>query len=188
MTMTEGPHQETVEVVVETPTQTASVREVPAVARFEASTFPVSERRVRTSSGSRFTPDALIAAAAGLLLGVIGLIEIVRGGFSGSMSTPVVKVLGFTHTTTLGLIEIGLGTCLLISGATRSRASAMFFGGVLGVAGFVGAVATKSFHTSLALETSMAWLAVIVGGVVVLAALALPRFARTSSTVRQDTV
>jgi len=41
----------------------------------------------------------------------------VRGGFSGPMSDPVVKVLGFTHTTTLGLIEIGFGVCLLASGA-----------------------------------------------------------------------
>jgi hypothetical protein len=148
---------------------------------------PAVERQVRTTSGSsRYAPDAAIAALVGLVLLVIGLIAIVRGGFSGPMSDPVVNVLGFTHTTTLGLIEIGLGICLLAGGAARSRVGAMFFGGVLGVAGFVGAVQTKSFDTALALESSMAWLAVVAGAVVVLAALLLPRFAKRSSTITQD--
>jgi asparagine N-glycosylation enzyme membrane subunit Stt3 len=168
MTDTEGPHQE----------RTAAREVVPAT--------PAFGRQVRTTSGSRYAPDAVIAALVGLVLLVIGLIAIVRGGFSGPMSDPVVNVLGFTHTTTLGLIEIGLGVSLLVSGAARSRAGAMFFGGVLGVAGFVGAVQTKSFHTDLALESSMAWLAVVAGAVVVLAALLLPRFAKRSSTVTQD--
>ena len=169
MTATEGPHPEHTEA-----------REVVAAA-------PAVERQVRTTSGSsRYAPDAVIAALVGLVLLVIGLIAIVRGGFSGPMSDPVVNVLGFTHTTTLGLIEIGVGVCLLVSGAARSRAGAMFFGGILGVAGFVGAVQTKSFDTALALESSMAWLAVVAGAVVVLAALLLPRFAKQSSTITHD--
>jgi hypothetical protein len=184
MALTDGPHRERTENVVQTPTTVAGVNEVAASDRVEASPAPSSVSRVRTTSGSRFAPDAVIAAAIGLVLGVTGLIAAIRGGFAGPMSIPVVKVLGFTHTTTLGLIEIGLGACLLISGAMRSRAGAMFFGGVLGIGGFVGAVQTSSFHTSLALEASMAWIAVIAGAVVVLAALLLPRFARSSSTIR----
>lgn len=168
MTATGGPHQE----------HTEAREVVPAT--------PAFGRQVRTTSGSRYAPDAVIAALVGLVLLVIGLIAIVRGGFSGPMSDPVVNVLGFTHTTTLGLIEIGAGVCLLASGAARSRAGAMFFGGVLGVAGFVGAVQTKSFDTALALESSMAWLAVVAGAVVVFAALLLPRFAKRSSTITQD--
>ncbi|MDO9176251.1 MAG: hypothetical protein Q7V62_15695, partial [Actinomycetota bacterium] len=97
----------------------------------------------------------------------------------------IVEVLGFTHTTTLGLIEIAIGVCLLIAGATRSRSGALFFGAILGVAGFVGAVQTESFDTSLALESSMAWLAALAGLIVVLAALMLPRFARQSTVVEQ---
>ena len=167
MTITEGPHQE----------HTRAREVVPAASAFE--------RQVTTAGSSWYAPDAVIAAIAGLVLLVIGLIAIVRGGFSGPMSDPVVNVLGFTHTTTLGLIEIGLGVCLLVSGAARSHAGAMFFGGVLGVAGFVGAVQTKSFHTTLALESSMAWLAVVAGAAVALAALLPPRFAKRSSTITQ---
>lgn len=136
-----------------------------------------------TTSTSRFEPDAVITALVGLVLLVVGLIVIIRGGFAGPMSEPVVEVLGFTYTTTLGLIEIVIGLCLLISGATRSRSGGMLFGAVLGVAGFIGAVQTESFHESLALESEMAWLAVAAGVVVVAVALLLPRFSKNSTTI-----
>jgi hypothetical protein len=138
---------------------------------------------VRTASVRRFAPDAIIAAIVGLVLLVMGLLAVVRGGFDGSMEDPVVEVLGFTHTTTLGLIEIVLGACLLIAGASSWRGGAIFFGAVLAIGGFVGAVQTESFVESLALESSFAWLAVIAGTVVVLSALLLPRYlTRTSVT------
>lgn len=139
-----------------------------------------------TTSASRFEPDAVITALVGLVLFVVGLIVIIRGGFTGPMSEPVVKVLGFTYTTTLGLIEIVIGLCLLISGAARSRSGGMFFGAVLGVAGFIGAVQTESFRESLALESGMAWLAVAAGVVVVAAALLLPRFSKNSTTITRN--
>ena len=141
--------------------------------------------QVRKAYASHFEPDAVIAALVGLVILVVGLIAIVRGGFDGPMSTPVVEVLGFTHTTTLGLIEIAIGGALLISGATRSRSGAVFFGCVLGIGGFVGAVQTESFSESLALESSMAWLAVLPSIVVVLSALMMPRFARQSTTIER---
>jgi hypothetical protein len=100
------------------------------------------------------------------------------------MSDPVVNVVGFTHTTTLGLIEIVIGAALLLSGATRSRSGEIFFGTLLGIGGFVGAVQSDSFDTSLALESSMAWLAVAIAVAVVLAALLLPRYARSSTLVQ----
>jgi peptidoglycan/LPS O-acetylase OafA/YrhL len=99
------------------------------------------------------------------------------------MADPVVEVAGFTHTTTLGLIEIGIGACLLLSGVARSRSAALFFGAALGIGGFVGAVQTESFDQNLALESSMAWIAVIVGAVVVLATLLVPRVTTHSETI-----
>ncbi len=144
---------------------------------------PAPVGQVRTAYASRFAPDAIIAALVGLVLLVVGLIAIVRGGFDGPMSAPVVSVLGFTHTTTLGLLEIGIGLCLLLSGAARSRTGEIFFGAILGIGAFVGAVQTESFQESLALESGMAWLMVIAAIVVVLAALLMPRFARNSTTI-----
>ncbi len=184
MTFTEGPLHERSEIVVQTPATT--VVDVPADGQAVVPAAPATGGQVRKAYASHFEPDAVIAAAVGLVVLVIGLIAIVRGGFDGPMSTPVVEVLGFTHTTQLGLIEIAIGGALLVSGATRSRSGALFFGCVLGIAGFVGAVQTVSFAKSLALESSMAWLAVVAGIVVVLSALMMPRFARQSTTVEHQ--
>ena len=186
MTLAQGPSYERTNTVVENPTPAVPVQQLPPNEQFTETVVPAHARQVQTSSASRFAPDALIAAGVGLVLLVIGLIAMVRGGFTGPMSDPVVNVLGFTHTTTLGFIEIGLGICLLAAGATQSRSGALFFGGVLGVGGFVGAVQTKSFVHTLALESSMAWLAVVAGAVVVLAALLLPRFATRSNSITQN--
>ncbi len=183
MTFGEGPHRERIDTVIETPVVAA--REVPVDGQVVVATTPVAAGQVQTAYTAHWAPDAIIAGLIGLVLLVVGLIAITRGGFDGEMSDPVVNVLGFTHTTTLGLIEIGIGVCLLISGATRSRSGALFFGTVLGIAGFVGAVQTSSFDESLALESAMAWLAVLAGLVVVLSALLMPRFARHSTTIAQ---
>ena len=189
MSFTEGPlHErsdiivEPVPTVVEVPATGQVVQAAPVVEQYVAPA-PMAAGQVRTAYASRFAPDAIIAGLAGLVILVTGLIAVVRGGFDGPMSTPIVQVLGFTHTTTLGLIEIGIGLALLLSAATRSRSGEVFFGAVLGIAGFVGAVQTESFKKTLALESSMAWLAVAIGAVVVLAALMLPRYARQSTVV-----
>lgn len=182
MSFTEGPIHERSDVFVDPPA--GAVIEVPAQREVVAATAaPVSAGQVRTAYASRFAPDAVIAALAGLVILVVGLIAVVRGGFDGPMSKPVVSVVGFNHTTTLGLIEIVIGLALLLSGATRSRSGEIFFGAVLGIGGFVGAVQAESFNKSLALESSMAWLAVFIAAIVVLSALMLPRYARHSETI-----
>ncbi len=131
--------------------------------------------RSRRSVTSRVALDSLIAAAVGLVVLTTGLIAISRGGFVGAMSDPVVEVLGFRHTTMLGLVETSLGAFVLLSAFTGLRSAEVLFGAALGIAGFIGAVQTPSFQESLALESSMADLAVAAGVIVVLAALVVPR-------------
>jgi hypothetical protein len=138
---------------------------------------------VRRSYARSFAPDAIVAALVGLFVMLVGLLAITRGGFEGSMDTPVVSVLGFSHTTLLGLMEIIIGGSLLLSGATRSRSAAMFFGSVLGIAAFVGAVQTESFHNNLALESGFAWLLVFASVIIVLSTLLLPRYSQRSTVV-----
>lgn len=141
---------------------------------------------VRTTSRMRFTPDSIFTGIGGLVLLIVGLIVITRSGFDGPMSEPVVQVLGFTHTATLGLIEIGLGLCLLLSAAASSRSGAVFFGVILGAAGFIGAIQTDSFRESLALESEMGWIAVVAGVVIAAAALWLPRMSRNTTSITQN--
>jgi hypothetical protein len=187
MSFTEGPLHERSDVFVQEPA--ATVIDVPANGPVVEAVAPVvvapaTAGQVRTAYNSRFAPDAIIASLVGLVLLVMGLIAIVRAGFDGPMSQPVVQVLGFSHTTTLGLIEIVMGLALLLSGATRSRSGEIFFGAVLGIGAFVGAVQTASFRKSLALESSFAWLVVILAVVVVLSAMLLPRYARNSTVIQ----
>jgi len=63
------------------------------------------ERRVSTARTSRFSPAAIAAGIGGILLLALGLIAIARGGLSGSITEPVVEVVGFSHTPLLGLID-----------------------------------------------------------------------------------
>ncbi|MCU1396620.1 MAG: hypothetical protein JWM34_5048 [Ilumatobacteraceae bacterium] len=159
----------------------APVRAVaPVVAMAPVATAPTM---ARTSYTRRVAPDAVIAAIVGLFITIVGLLAVTRGGFDGPMNRPVVDVLGFHHTTVLGLIETGIGVFLLISGASRSRSAALFFGAVLGIGAFVGAVQTKSFVNELALETGWAVLMVIAAIIVVLSALLIPRIQTRTTTV-----
>ena len=187
MTFTEGPLHERSDVFVQPPVTAVvetPVVEMPVVeAPVAQVVVPAHVGQVRTAYASRYAPDAVVAALVGLVLLVGGLIAIVRGGFDGQMSDPVVSVLGFTHTTTLGLLEIGIGLCLLLSGAARSRTGELFFGAVLGIGAFVGAVQTASFKKSLALQSGLAWLMVFAAVIVVLSAMLMPRFARNSTTI-----
>lgn len=193
MTYVQGPFHERTDTPV--PTQVVTPVQVPLEAPsvvvanpvLEEPVFaaPVQARQVRTASASEYAPDAVVAAVVGLVLLLVGLIAVVRAGISGPMSDPVVSVLGFTHTATLGFIEVAIGLALLASGASRSRSGAVFFGLVLGVAGFVGAVQTSSFRKSLALESSMAWLCVVAAVVVTAAALVMPRFIRRSMVIER---
>jgi hypothetical protein len=147
-----------------------------------APVVPVGQH-LRTDAVSRFAPDAVVAAVVGLVLVLVGLIAVTRAGLDAPLSDPVVSVAGFRHTAVLGFLEVGFGVLLLLSGALRSRAGALFFGALLGIAGFVAAVQPSSFDHSLAIESSMAWLVTIAGAVVALAALVLPRISRHSTTI-----
>jgi hypothetical protein len=168
-------------MVVEQPVAAARVAEPVVV-----TTTPVSSGRVETTTARRFAFDSFIVGLVGLALLITGLVAAIRAGFDGSMSEPVVKVLGFTHTTTLGLIEAGIGLCLLLAAAATSRGAAVFFGLVLGVGGVVGAVQTDSFRHDLALQSSLAWIAVVAAAVVVLVSLVVPRM--TTRTARVESI
>jgi len=144
------------------------------------------EQQIRTTTRSRFAPDSIITGLIGLVMLVVGLVAVTRGGFDGPMSEPVVRAFGFTYTTTLGLIEIGIGLCLLLSATARSRSGELFFGAVLGIAGLVGAVQTESFQRSLALESGMGWIALAAGSIVVVSALLMPRYDKNSTTITQN--
>jgi len=163
--------------VQQVPVQQVPVQQVPVqpVAAQVITTSPAVHQRVATSYGRRYAFDSVVVGIVGLLATIVGLIAIARAGLDGSMDEPVVDVLGFTHTATLGIIEAAIGICLLISAAMMSRGAATFFGLLLGIGGVVGAVQTDSFRESLALESGLAWLAVVAAAIVVAVSFLVPR-------------
>lgn len=160
----------------------AAVTTAPVVERVVVQP-PAVHETVATSYGRHYAVDSVIVGLVGLAFVLIGLIAVTRAGLDGSMQDPVVDVLGFTHTATLGIIEAGIGLCLLLCAATMSRGGSVFFGLVLGVGGFVGAVQVDSFKSALALETGLAWLAVFAAIVVVAASLLIPRMVTRTDRV-----
>lgn len=144
---------------------------------------PAVQNREVTSYRRRFAFDSFVVGLVGLALTVFGLVAATRAGFDGPMTDPVIEVLGFTHTVTLGLIEAALGVCLLLCAATTSRAASIFFGVVLGIGAFVAAVQVESFDRSLAIESSLAWLLVVAALIVVVASVLVPRMVTTTAHV-----
>jgi hypothetical protein len=163
-------------IVTAVPVEERVVVTQPAVTQPAVVAPPAAvEHREVTSYGRRYAFDSVVVGIVGLALTLIGLVAATRAGFDGSMEDPVVQVLRFDHTVTLGIIEAALGICLLRCAVTTSRAGSTFFGLVLGVAAFVAAVQTESFDDSLAIESSFAWLLVLAAIVVVAASLLIPR-------------
>ena len=151
--------------------------------RYETNEPPAGryERRVATDRSFHVSPAQVITGLAGIVLLVIGLIAVAKGGLSGSITDPVVDVVGFSHTPLLGLIEAGVGLVLLACAVWGSRASGVFMGTVIAVAGIVVAATPSSFSDTLATEASYGWFLIVLGAIVVLACLAIPD--RTSRTV-----
>ena len=117
-----------------------AIVEQPVVTNVVHSDVAVTGTTSRSSYTRSFALDAWVTSIAGLAITVIGLLAITRGGFDGSMDDPVVQVIGFNHTTLLGLIEATTGAALLISAASRSRGATLFVSAVIGIAAFVAAV------------------------------------------------
>jgi hypothetical protein len=157
-----------------------------AMTREFVDTHNIQGQETRTTSRSRFAPDSMLTGFVGLVLVGLGLIAVIRTGFEGSLSEPVREVVGMSHTATLGLWEIGIGLCLLLSAAAYSRTGQLFFGALLGIAGFIGAVQNDSFKDSLALDPGMGWIAAATGFILVLAVLLLPRVDKNSTTITKS--
>jgi uncharacterized membrane protein HdeD (DUF308 family) len=136
-----------------------------------------------TTRTSRFSPGQILGMLAGIVLSIIGIVAIAKGGFDGSLNTPVVQVLGIGHSTIVGLAELGAGLLMILGSASRSTVGVTGFVGVLLiVAGIIAAASGAKLKQDVGFETDTGWL--LLGfGVVGLVAALLPSFARTERHV-----
>lgn len=145
----------------------------------DAGEVMVAERRHRTTEVS---PGRWITAAVAAVLGVFGVVALLRAGVDASLERPVVDVAGIGHSAVVGLVELLAAVLLLLSSADETtRPLGGFVGALLVVGGVVVAAAGPSLRQDLGLTPDVGWL-LAVCGVIVLAATLMGRAVRTDRT------
>jgi hypothetical protein len=91
--------------------------------RTDIDTMPPPPARAEEVTTERtFSIGQLLILLAGAGLLALGIVAVVRGKLDGPLSEPIVEVLGFNHTSLLGLFEMGAGVLLLLAGLRPGRA------------------------------------------------------------------
>ncbi len=129
------------------------------------------------------SPGRWILGLVGLLLGIVGVVVVVRAGIDSNLDTPVVDVLGMGHSAIVGLIELGAGVLLVLSAASEStRPLGSFIGALLLIAGVVGVAMSADARADFGLTTEAGWFIAICGLVALLAGLLGSRVRTTRRT------
>jgi hypothetical protein len=130
------------------------------------------------------SPGQVIAGVLGLVMAVIGIMAVSRGGIDSSMNVPMVRTAGLDQSAMLGAIELVLGL-LLILGALNYAARSLIVGiGVVMVLGgvFLGA-ASSNLLADVGTVHGTGWV-IMVGGIIAVVAGSLGRMIRTRHSVK----
>jgi hypothetical protein len=148
-----------------------------------------------TARSWTFAPGQIVSLIVGVGFVITGLIALVRADLDGSLATPVVEVLGYTHTAWLGIAELGLGALLILAGTGAwGRPLSVLLGVAMVIAGVLIVAEPGQMPDELGLEKAYGWPLLISGAVVAVAALIFPvwhsqRYVRDDVDVRDaDTV
>ena len=155
--------------------------------RFRRREIDVVDERVSVRNPARY-----VAGAIGLAAIIFGAVALADTGFDPDhLRRPHESIATFHHTPLLALIEIGFGVVMLLA------AAGTFFGrglmGAASVAALVFGVVILAdlwptrLHNWLGVHERYGWLAVIVGGIGLAAALLLP-VTRRHTVVERETV
>ena len=132
-----------------------------------------------------FSPGQILIVLAGAASLALGIAAVAATGLDGPLSQPVDEVLGWNHTALLGIIEIGAGVVMILSGL---RAGARWLGGLVGLAAIVGGALILGrldwTMNELGAERDFGWVAIAIGAVAVIGA-AIPRVRRRSRRTTQ---
>lgn len=136
----------------------------------------------------RWALDAsdVISLLAGLLFGVIGLLALVDLGFGDFPSDATTEVLGLTQTQLWGIASIVLGLLLIAGSGSIGRSATIFAGALTLVVGIVVVAAWDRLDPMIATDQAYGWLAILVGAVVLLAAIVIPSTASRHDRVVDD--
>lgn len=122
-----------------------------------------------------FAPGQLVSLVVGVGLIAVGVVALIRAEIGGSLATPVVEVLGYTHTAWLGLAEIAVGLLLVLAGTGAwGRAVSVLLGAASVIAGVLILAEPGQMPDELGLEKDFGWPLILLGAIVALAAMVLP--------------
>jgi hypothetical protein len=141
--------------------------------RHVAHTAPVGDYRpAAVTEGRSATPAQFASLIIGALLIVVGVIAMVRAGVDGTLNDPVVSILGFDHTAAIGIGEVVVGALLVLSALTPAgRVLSGLLGILMAAFGIVLLVASDQLLADLHTERALGWPALILGVILVLAAV-----------------
>ena len=136
----------------------------------------------------RWALDAsdVVSLLAGLLFAVMGLLALIELGFTDFPSEVLTDVFGLAHTQLVGIVSIALGLLLIAGCGSIGRSVTIFAGALALVAGIVVVAAHDELDATMAADKAYGWLAVLVGAVVLIAAIAIPSVATSSDRVVED--
>lgn len=141
------------------------------------------DRVVTQDFSIAFRVMAAIAAAVLLVFGLIGLARI---SWDDGLDSAAVDVADVTFTPIVAIAAAVTGLLALLAAATSERTSKLVMGALLVSAGIVAFIARPDTDRVI-LEDAHGWLMVVVGGVMVLAALGMS-WAASRRVVDTDTV
>lgn len=127
----------------------------------------------------RWALDAsdVISLLAGLLFVVMGLLALIDVGFADFPSEATAEVFGIAQTQLVGIVSIVLGLLMIAGSGSIGRSTTIFAGAITLVVGIVVVAAYDQLDATLATEKAYGWLAILVGIVVLVAAIAIPSVA-----------
>jgi MFS family permease len=136
----------------------------------------VPESAERVTTRRRFTGGQLLILLAGVAALVLGVGAIALAGLAGSITEPVVKVFGFSHTPLLGVIEVGVGVVLILAALLPGgRWIAGLVGGGAIAGGALILAEYEWTQTELAAARRFGWVAIGIGAAAYLGAMVAPK-------------
>lgn len=163
-----------------------------ATVRRTVMTEPTEARTVRYDQATErrwaFDASDVVSLLAGLLYLVMGLLVLIELGLADFPTEETTDVFGLAQTQIWGCIGIGLGLLLLAGAGGYGRSITTFAGALLVVMGIVVVAALEELDATMATEEAYGWLAIAVGVLVLLVAIAVPTVAaRHRERVVDDT-
>lgn len=143
-----------------------------------------SETRV-ASSRFVFSPGQILAGVLGVVVAIIGIIAVSRGGIDGSLNVPVVSVAGTDQSAMLGLCEFAAGLLLVLGALSyAARWLIAFIGVVMVIGGVVLGAANSTILQDVGTSQGTGW-AIMVGGIIAMVAASLGVIIRSRRTVER---